>query len=193
FALDISRRGYCMIVAFDVLILLLILLNSNTYPASIFSRDGRSSYLLKTQPSKYPILIFSKLLPSATFGALAVVISLPIFLLFAEIPPLDSVLLILGIGMIYIAHLLYCAELDIMNPQTELYATVGESKSNPNETKATASAFIIAFLTAGIVFLLLFEGEAFSAFIKLAIVAAIALVYRLHLFLSKLELYYKEK
>ena len=193
FALDISRRGYCMIVAFDVLILLLILLNSNTYPASIFSRDGRSSYLLKTQPSKYPILIFSKLLPSATFGALAVVISLPIFLLFAEIPPLDSVLLILGIGMIYIAHLLYCAELDIMNPQTELYATVGESKSNPNETKATASAFIIAFLTAGIIFLLLFEGEAFSAFIKLGIVAAIALVYRIHLFLSKLELYYKEK
>ena len=102
-------------------------------------------------------------------------------------------LLILGIGMIYIAHLLYCAELDIMNPQTELYATVGENKSNPNETKATASAFIIAFLTAGTVFLLLFEGEAFSAFIKLAIVAAIALVYRLHLFLSKLELYYKEK
>ena len=193
FALDISRRGFCMVVAFDILILLLILLNSNTYPASIFSRDGRSKYLLKTHPSKYPILIFSKLLPSATFGVLAIIFSLPVFLIFSEIPPLDSVLLIFSVGFIYIAHLLYCAELDIMNPQAELYATVGESKSNPNETKATASAFIISFAIAGAIFLLLFENNAFSAFVKLAIVAVVAFIYRLHLFLSKLKLYYKEK
>ena len=193
FALDISRLGYCMIVAFNVLILLLILLNSNTYPASIFSRDGRSSYLLKTHPSKYPILIFSKLMPTAVFGSLAVLATLPMLLNFAKIPPIDSVLLILGIGFVYIAHLLYSAELDMMNPQTELYSTVGNTTINPNETKATASAFIISFVIAGGMFLLLLEGSAFSAFIKLAIVGAVAFVYRLHLFLSKLKLYYKEK
>ena len=193
FALDISSTGYAMIVAFDALIILLILLNSNTYPASIFSRDGRSSYLLKTQPSKYPLLIISKLLPTASFGLLATFITLPILLGFAKIPALDSVLLILGIAMIYISHLMFCAELDLMNPQTELYATVGSTESNPNETKATASAFIISFAVAAVMFLLLLEGSAFSAFIKLFIVAAIVLIYRIHLFLEKITLYYKEK
>ena len=193
FALDFSRLGYCMIVAFGILIILLIVLNSNTYPASILSRDGRSSYLLKTHPSKYPILMFSKLFPTATFGALSIALTLPVFILFAKIPVIDSVLLILSIGMIYVAHLFFCAELDLMNPQSELYATVGANQNNPNETKATASAFLIAFLTAGIMFLLLYEASAFSAFIKLAIIALIAMIYRIYLFLAKLKLYYKEK
>lgn len=193
FALDISRLGSCMIVAFDVLIILLILLNSNSYPASIFSRDGRSSYLLKTHPSKYPLLIFSKLLPNATFGTLAIGICLPIFIMFAKISTLDSVLLILALGMIYLAHMLYCAELDLMNPQSELYATVGASQQNPNETKATASAFIISFLAAGIMFLLLYEASRFTPYIKIIIVAAIALIFRSYIFLEKIKLYYKEK
>ena len=193
FALDISRVGECMIVAFDALIILLIVLNSNSYPASIFSRDGRSSYLLKTQPSKYPILIFSKILPTATFGVLAIGITLPILIFFAKISMLDSILLSVSIGFIYVAHMFYCAELDLMNPQTELYATVGSTEANPNETKATASAFIISFLTAGVMFLLLLEGSEFSAYIKLLIIAVIAFIYRLYLFVEKINLYYKEK
>ena len=193
FALDFSRLGYCMIVAFGILIILLILLNSNTYPASILSRDGRSSYLLKTHPSKYPILMFSKLFPTATFGVLSIGLTLPVYIMFAKIPVLDSVLLMISIAMIYVAHLFYCIEQDLMNPQSEIYATVGANQNNPNETRATVTAFIISFLTAGIMFLLLFEASAFSAFIKLLIVASIAMIYRIYLFMAKLKLYYKEK
>ena len=37
----------------------------------------------------------------------------------------------------------YSAEMDIMNPQAEIYATVGNYDDNPNEMKATVTAFII--------------------------------------------------
>ena len=99
----------------------------------------------------------------------------------------------LAILMTYLAHMLYCAELDLMNPQTELYATVGSSDSNPNETKATASAFIVAFLSAGAMFLLLMERVGVSVYFKFFGVALFAVAYRVWMFFTKIRLYYKEK
>ena len=79
-----------------------------------------------------------------------------------------------------------------MNPQNELYATVGNSESNPNEIKATVTAFLISFLTAGAVMFLLVEVSR-GTYLKLAGVALFALLYRTHMFFSTLKLYYKEK
>jgi amino acid transporter len=89
----------------------------------------------------------------------------------------------------------YCAERDLMNPQIELYATVGSSESNPNETVATATAFLLSFGIALIIFLLLTEGGTSTqgVYIKYALVAFGALLYRIHIFSQKLRLYYKEK
>lgn len=193
FAMDISTLGYNMTVAFNLLICLLVVLNSNTYAASIFSRDGRSSYLIKTQPSKYPILILSKLLPNTVFVSGAIAATLAVLLAFSDIGALNSVLLIFAVGAAYLAHLLYCAELDLMNPQVELYATVGTSESNPNEARATVTAFAISVVAAAIFFLLLLEQSGTSVYVKLLVCAVAALVYRVHLFFAKIKLYYKEK
>ena len=81
-----------------------------------------------------------------------------------------------------------------MNPQIELYATVGGSESNVNETRATLSAFLLAFGIAGILFLLLLESAGATAvFVKFVVIAAAVLFYRLNMFFSKIKLYYKEK
>lgn len=193
FALRINDFGYSMILAFNVLIILLIVLNANTYPATVFSRDGRSSYLIKTQPSKYPLLILSKLLPSTTFVGLSLIASFFMLIGFSKIPLGDIVLLTLALAFTYLAHMLYCAELDIMNPQIELYATVGGSEGNPNETKATITAFLVSFIAAGAVFLLSNEASPTNDFLKFVLVAAGALIYRVYIFFAKLRLYYKEK
>ena len=79
-----------------------------------------------------------------------------------------------------------------MNPQNELYATVGTSETNPNETKATVTAFLISFVTAGVIFFLLTEGSN-GTYLKLVFVALAALIYRIARFFSTLKLYYKEK
>ena len=79
-----------------------------------------------------------------------------------------------------------------MNPQNQLYASVGSTVSNPNEMKSTVSAFGISFLTAGVIFFLLFEGEGY-VYVKLILVSIAVLIYRTWMFFSMLKLYYKEK
>jgi hypothetical protein len=92
-----------------------------------------------------------------------------------------------------------------MNPQYEIYATVGASDNNPNETKATISAFLIAFLTAGAsIVLMLDKTEAVEIlqlgdvaiemeFVKIFAIGLAILVYRTFHYFSKIKLYYKEK
>lgn len=191
-AMKTRELGDNMIIAFNLLIILLVVLNSNCSSASIFSRDGRSAYLLKTHPSKYPILILTKLLPNTSFVCLSILATFVILILTLPVTLLESTLIILSVGMIYLAHMFYSAELDLMNPQNELYATVGTSETNPNETKATVTAFLISFVTAGVIFFLLTEGSR-GTYLKLVFVALAALIYRIARFFSTLKLYYKEK
>ena len=95
--------------------------------------------------------------------------------------------------MIYLAHMLYSAELDLMNPQIELYATVGSSESNPNETKATAFAFAASFVIAIIVMLLLMARENQNVYFKIMLVSFAVLLRKLYIFVAKVKLYYKER
>ena len=191
-AMKTREMGDNMVIAFNILIILLVVLNSNGAVASIFSRDGRSSYLIKTLPSKYTLPILTKLLPNTMFGVLAIAATFVILLITLPVRPVDSFMMILAIEFIYLAHMLFSAEQDLMNPQTELYATVGSSESNPNETRSTISAFIIAFGAAAVVFLLLTEGEGY-VYHKLLLVSIGALVYRIYTFGATVRLYYKEK
>ena len=191
-AMKTRELGNNMIIGFNLLIILLVVLNSNCSAASIFSRDGRSSYLIKTHPSKYPILILTKLLPNTSFVCLSILATFGILVITLPIPITHIIIITVSVGMIYLAHMLYSAELDLMNPQNELYATVGTSESNPNETKSTVTAFLISFVTAGIIFFLLTEGSS-ATYHKLLLVAMAALIYRTARFFSTLKLYYKEK
>lgn len=184
--------GNHMIIAFNVLIILLVALNANCYAASIFSKDGRSSYLIKTQPSKYPLLILSKLLPNTAFVSLSLFGTFVIMLGTVGLAKGQLFLLMISLGFVYLAHMLYSAELDLMNPQIELYATVGNSDNNPNETKSTVTAFLISFFITLAVFLLLVEGKG-NVFAKFALVSFAVLCYRVYIFFAKLRLYYNEK
>ena len=206
FAMNTNEMGDSMVVAFNVLIIMLVVLNANTSAASIYSRDGRAAYLIKTQPTEAKILLFSKLLPDAIFCVLSLIATTVILIISSGIGLINILFLMLSIGFIYFAHLMYCAELDIMNPQYEIYATVGASDNNPNETKATLSAFIISFLTAGATMLLLMDKSDAIAnipftdtlvldtiYLKLFFVGLAVMLQRIYMYFSKIKLYYKEK
>lgn len=192
FAMNTKDTGDYMVIAFNVLIILLIALNANAYAASIFSRDGRSAYLIKVQPTNPALLLVSKLLPNTLFCIISFAITFVILLVSTILGITDSLLLIFAIFFIYLAHLMYCAQTDIMNPQTEIYATMGEHENNPNENKATISAFIISFLVCVATLLLLAEGSG-NVFTKLFFIGLGACIYETWLFFSKIKLYYKEK
>lgn len=206
YAMNTDAMGDSMVVAFNVLIILLVALNANTPAASIYSRDGRAAYLIKTQPTNPAIILFSKLLPDALFCIISLLATLVVLIISSGLGVVNVIFLTLSIIFIYFAHLLYCAELDIMNPQYEIYATVGATDSNPNETKATLSAFITAFAVGIAAFLLMIDKSEFvdviklgenatleMMFVKFFLIGAVVMIYRAYQYFSKIKLYYKEK
>ena len=81
--------------------------------------------------------------------------------------------------------------MDIMNPQTEQYATTGGHSNNPNENKSNLFAFLLAFLFF-IVSLLLFTEGITVAWIKVMCIALAFMIARIYLFFAKVQVYYKE-
>ncbi len=191
-AMNTRELGDYLVVTFNILIILLVLLNGNTYASSIFSRDGRSSYLIKVQPTHPILLILAKLIPNTLFCLTSIVATTAILLMSARLGVTETIILMVGVTFIYLAHLLYCGELDLMNPQAEIYAATGTHEGNPNETRATVSAFITSFVIAAIMLLLLIEGRG-NVYMKLMIVSFVVLLYRGWMFYRKIKLYYKEK
>ena len=192
-AMSIRELGQFMVSTTNVLIIMLIVLNSNTYASSIFSKEGRSSYLIKTQPTNPFGLLVAKLVPNTIFVTLSLVLTYIVMYGICGLSGIDLFYLLGGIWFIYLAHLLLCAELDIMNPQTEAYATMGDSDSNPNEMKATALAFVIAFVTAAMVFIILQMHEQYNLYLKMLLVGIAAFVIKAFMFYQNVKLYYKEK
>lgn len=191
--MNTSVRGDNMVVAFNILVILLLVLNANTYASSIYSRDGRSSYLIKTQPTKYYMLLVAKLVPSTLFVGASLIGAMVIMFNTLALPTGSTVMLIVGIVAVYLAHLFFCAELDLMNPKYQLYASMGASENNPNEATATVTAFLLAFGIAVVMFLLMTESASSFVFVKFLVVALAALVWRTTLFFRNIKLYYKEK
>ncbi len=192
-AMNTKAFGDQMVIAFNILIMLLVVLNMNCYASSIFSKDGRSSYLIKTQPSKPMIFLLSKLLPNTIFVCLSLLATFVVIANTLSLGVWSSLVLVCAIAFIYLAHMLYCAELDIMNPQYEIYATIGNDDNNPNETKATVSAFVISFIVAIVMLLLIVENAEITTYLKLLGVSLALLCYRTYLFFQNVKLYYKEK
>ena len=192
-AMNVAELGEFMIVAFNILIILLVALNSNVYAASIYSKDGRASYLMKTQPTNPIWLILAKLVPNTLFIALSFIITAFIVDNLTALSATDVIFLFLGIFFTYLTHLFLCAEWDLMNPQTEIYATVGNDGANPNETKAEAFAFGASFAIAIAIMLLLMMHENQNVYLKMMLVALAVLCRKIYVFVSKVKLYYKEK
>ena len=192
-AMNVALIGEFMISTFNVLIILLIALNSNVYAASIYSKDGRSSYLIKTQPTNPIWLILAKLIPNTIFVTISLIATAFVTKSLTTLSTIDVVFLFFGIFFIYLTHLFLCAESDIMNPQIEIYATIGNNESNPNEIKATAFAFGASFVIAIIVMLLLIARENHSVYFRVALVSFVVLCHKIYIFISKVKLYYKEK
>lgn len=190
--MDVSYTGHYMIISVNVLLTLLMLLNSNCTFASLFSRDGQSRYLIKTIPSKYALPILTKMIPNMSFAVLSIAATSAVFVSTLPLETTDTVLISIAILFVYVAHAFYSAELDLMNPKHQLYSSVGSSASNPNEMKSTTWAFLVSFIVAAVILLLFFEEKGYVA-VKFLLVSAAALAYRLKSFFSTLTLYYKEK
>lgn len=191
-AMSTRALGDYMTTAFNLLIILLISLGSNGKMASIYSREGAAAYLNKTRPNEYRTNLIAKLVPSAFVMTLSIIITTTVFAMFTTLSPINTILFGLTAIFVYLLHLLWSAELDVMNPQTNHYATTGEHNSNPNETTSSVIMFIISLIFVGVALFLSLENIK-VAWLKVMLLSLALLVYRVWSILSKIKYYYKEK
>lgn len=184
--------GEYMTISFNLLIILLVVLASNNAMASVMSKEGSAGYLIKTRPASYLSSIFSKLIFQFVFMLISIIATIVVYSKFTTISNWNIFYMFLIVLLCYSAHLLWSVELDIMNPQTGAYATIGSHVKNPNETKSNILAFFISFLIFGVSLFLFIENMDVALF-KVMLISAMFLVVRIYLFVTKVKIYYMEK
>ena len=191
-AMNTRMLGVQMTICFNVLIIMLIMLMTNIDMASVYSRDGSSSYLNKVQPAPYSKLLFSRLFFNIIVGFVGTVITVTIFYLEANLKPLDAIMIAVAVFAFFIAHMFSSAENDIMNPQYEKYATFNDQSSNPNESKSGLMCIIISFIVF-IIALFLSSRADKGAWSKVALIGVGFAAFKIFTYVSKIKAFYKEK
>ena len=191
-SMSLDSIGKIMTVCFNVMIMLLILTLTNIDIASVYSRDGSSSYLNKVQPTPYAVLLFSKLFFPIIISLIGTVFTTVVFASFSPLSSMDSCLVGVAVYAVYLVHLFSAAESDIMNPQYEQYATFNDQAGNPNESFSA----ILAVIISAIVFILalfLSTKSSSGVWLKIAIVSLALAAFKVITYLSKIKAFYKEK
>lgn len=191
-AMNTRALGNYLTLSFNILIVLLFILSSATFAATIYSKDGRTSYLFKVQPSRYEPLLLSKLIFNGSVAIVSLIATGIVIKVTSNIETSSAIILTLVFIFMYIGQLCWSAEMDLMNPQYEIYASVGDQESNPNESRATIMALAISFLMFGISLFLFIENINVTWF-KLLLISVLFMSARVYLLLTKIKLYYKEK
>ena len=191
-SMKLSDFGEHMTVCFTAMIMLLILTMTNIDIASVYSRDGASSYLNKVQPAPYALLLFSKLFFPMVIALVGTAMTTFMFAGFKVISLKSSIGVGVSVYAVYLFHLFSAAESDIMNPQYKRYATFNDQTGNPNE----AMSAILAVLSSALVLiaaLLLAPNSNTGVWIKIAIITVALAAAKVFTYLSKIKAFYKEK
>ena len=190
-AMDTRLAGQQMAVTFNILMILLFALSTNTGLAHVYSEEGASLALLKTYPQSHIKLLFSKLVINIALVTISLAVTTGVFIYFTTYTVLQGIVLFIAFESIYLTHLLWSAEMDVMNPQAQQYQTTGGDIYNPNEMKSTIYLFVLSGIFAFISYFFIKSGSSFI--LKIAFVGVMLLILRMWLYQNKVSLYFKEK
>ena len=190
-AMDTRLSGAYMTIAFNIMIMLLIAMATNGPVAHIYSEEGGSSYLIRTSPQSHLKMLSAKLIISMVLTSISLLVSTIVFGSFSIFSTWEIIILYITLELVYLAHMFWSAEMDIMNPQTAQYKTTGGHVNNPNEIKSTVMSFLLAALFAFMSFF--FIGESIERMpYRLLIFAALFFAIRIWLYINKIKVYYIE-
>ncbi len=207
-AMNTNYSGYVMTKTFSLLVMLVMTLAFNNAFASVYSREGAARNILKTRPQKPIYTLFGRIAVRAVtvFLSTALVQVAYIEALSIGHGAVDSATLQEITAMCFItlfvgeAHLLWCAEMDVMHNYADQYQTVGVQFDSPNERNATLVGFLLAALFAAMYYLLSDIGglvissltPTMAALVKALAVAVVFLAVRIYLYITRCKLYFVE-
>lgn len=191
-AMNTNYSGQVMTKTFNLLVMLVMTLAFNNSYASVYSREGAARNLLKTRPQKPVYTLFGRIAFRAVVILLSCIAATAVYL-DASTAESDQIILMGAVTLLASeSHLLWCADMDLMNSFADQYQTVGVQFDSPNERNATVIGFLLAAAFAFFYYFLSDRGE-FASLVKIALAALALLIVRVYLFVTRSKLYFAEK
>ena len=188
-SINTKFMGDQFVIVFNVMMFTMIPLVTNVAFASIYSREGESSYLLKASPSNYMKTLSAKLVLRWIMMFVSILLTTIVFSRYCDVFFNKPWYIFGAVLCLYTGHLIWSAELDYMNPQDQLYKEVGEGNiSNPNENLSGILAFLISLLVTVFTYFLIME-DVKTVYPKLLVIGILFLGCRLILGLLKVKGY----
>ncbi|MDR2828386.1 MAG: hypothetical protein LBV51_03095 [Acholeplasmatales bacterium] len=193
FSISLTELGLNLTLIFNVVVILFVSTGSNTESACIISKEGLEFSLIKTAPTKAKNIVWAKLL--FNFIITTIMLTATFLVLFFKARTffsLDTLLyLLFGILFFNISHILWSAELDIINPRINEYNEVGNSSSNPNVKEASTLSVLISLVAIVILVGSIFFLKTY-AFLIFIVIASIFLAYRFYHINKIIKIYFNE-
>ncbi|MCH5152663.1 MAG: hypothetical protein J1F68_01710 [Clostridiales bacterium] len=206
-AMNTNYSGQVMTKAFNLLVMLVITLAFNNVYACVYSKEAAARNILKTRPQKPIYTLFGRIVFRAGVIVVSTALVVVAFILALAYKNVDGELVyqalssdylkeivLMGVITLLVAesHLLWCAEMDIMRNFADQYQTVGVQYDSPNERNATIIGFLLSALFTVMYYLFSDRGTQ-SALIKGVCIAAVIVVARIYLYVTRSKLYFVEK
>ncbi len=190
-AISTRLLGDYFTISFNILIIMLFVLAHNLNVSSVYSRDGEALYLNKIKPNSPFVVLFPRLFYNFAFTLLILIASCLVFFTYSTLSVIECILLFFAMLFIALTHMVWSAEIDFLNPKSNVFKTEGMAGINPNELKSMILMFLMAGLTFGITLFLLIDAMKY-VWLKLFIISLALLALRLYLFYIKSKTLFKE-
>ncbi|MDR2867744.1 MAG: hypothetical protein LBV55_03710 [Acholeplasmatales bacterium] len=191
--IDMSVLGYQLSVVASVLIILVLLLSSNTHAATVISSEGKAFPLLQTTPQDLRMIILAKLSFNAFLSFLSLLATIILLSTFKTFTSGQLSILFFSFFFILIAHLLLSLDLDLLKPKFDLYHQGEAIGNDPKILYSFLHVLLISGIFSFAIFIFLKEDYAAKsdyAYLKILGLSALLLVSRVALSLVRLKSYF---
>ena len=190
-AMDTRLEGNIMALAFNILMMMLLVLTFNAQTAEIFSSEGKSFYQLKTAPIKLHSKLAAKLTISLVVTGISILATSIIYLNVSGTGFFNAIGMFFTMIFFALGYMLWCAQLDLANPQWQHYNDEKTHQINPNMTRGLAIAFIISFIIFGVSWFFFTESIVWT-WVRLVTIAVIFAVVRAYLFWVAARVHFRD-
>ena len=190
-SMNTNYTGEVMTKTFNLLVMLVITVAFNNEYATVYSKEANARNIIKTRPQNPIYTLLGRIAPRI---AIIVLSTFAVVITAVSVSSSDKgELVMMGMVTLFVsvAHVLWCAEMDVMHSYADQYATVGVQFDSPNERNATIVGFLLSAFFAFAYYFLSDRGTT-SSIVKGIIIAAVFLAARIYLYVTRIKHYFVE-
>ncbi len=187
-AMNVNAFGERIVAVVNVLIILVVSLNSNSVVAKSYSSEGNAFNYNRVYPKKSFFMLLSKNVVPFIIGTISIIVSSVLFGMLKDVGTLQIILMIVSIELIYAGHMLYSSQLDFTSLTSQFMSQTSQSKA---QLASTILAFVLPLIIVVLFFLYLSDHLVY-AYVKLLVLGLIVFGVCLWNYYYKVKLIYKE-